>query len=615
MAHSKFIQEYIDALQLTDEQIAASMTYLKALEKQLLGADFKLRRTLMDKQIITNVLNSTIADLEKNQAALEASNTELLEQKEEIEEKNRILEEQKKIILEKSGHKDRFLANVSHELRTPLNGILGIGYLLGNILQDEKQVNYLNMIVNSAKNLLVIVNDLLDVSRLETHTLSINERPFALNQLINELQITVQLQSNARNLNLFFETAPNLSNYLIGDKVRLYQILINLLSNAIKFTHQGSIKLSITPLEKPLASSLYWIKFSVEDTGIGIDPTEIANIFEDFKQINSNKDHQGLGLGLSIVKQLVALMKGTIEVSSQLYSGSCFSVSLPFAIATNEDMAQEQALQQQKEISHQWKTKQALLIEDNPVNRLYAESLLTQWNLVNTKAETIREAKEKVKEQKYDCIFVDIGLPDGNGFDFIKWLQSSQGINQKTPIIVLSATMFEEHQKLASGLQIKAYLTKPFSPQQLFAEITKLFGSTVSFSPLLPPNNLVIDKQTTATTDYLAHLRKLLKGNANNMQAIITIALEQIQEFIDNTNQSLPDNNWDMVFNDAHRLKSTLGTLGIESIREPIIAIEKLTHSRQNLAEIPRIFEHFKQQCQTEIPKLEAELRQLQTPK
>jgi hypothetical protein len=409
---------------------------------------------------------------------------------------------------------------------------------------------------------------------------------------------------------LFFETAPNLPNYLIGDKVRLYQILINLLSNAIKFTQQGSIKLNITPLEKQLNTTDYWIKFSVEDTGIGIDPTEIASIFEDFKQINSNKDHQGLGLGLSIVKQLVALMKGTIEVSSQLYSGSCFSVSLPFAIATNEDMAQEQALQQQKEISHQWKTKQALLIEDNPVNRLYAESLLTQWNLVNTKAETIREAKEKVKEQKYDCIFVDIGLPDGNGFDFIKWLQSSQGINQKTPIIVLSATMFEEHQKLASGLQIKAYLTKPFSPQQLFAEITKLFGSTVSFSPLLPPNSL-LSNQVPATTDYLAHLRKLLKGNAKNMQAIITIALEQIQEFIDNTNQSLPNNNWEMVFNDAHRLKSTLGTLGIEKLKEPIIAIEKLTHSRQNLDEIASIFEDFKQQCQTEIPKLEAELRQL----
>lgn len=611
---SKFIQYYIDALQLNDEQIAVSMTHLKALEKQILGADFKLRRTLMDKQIITNVLNSTIADLEKNQADLEASNTELLKQKEEIEEKNRILEDQKKIILEKSGHKDRFLANVSHELRTPLNGVLGIGYLLGNTLQDEKQVNFLNIILNSAKNLLVIVNDLLDVSRLETHTLSINERPFALNQLINELQITVQLQSNARNLNLFFETAPTLPNYLIGDKVRLYQILINLLSNAIKFTNQGSIKLSITPLEKQLNTGVYWVKFSVEDTGIGIDPTEIAGIFEDFKQINSNKDHQGLGLGLSIVKQLVGLMKGTIDVSSQLYLGSCFSVSLPFAIASNENMAQEQALQQQKETSHQWKTKQALLIEDNPVNRLYAESLLTQWNLINNNAETIREAKEKVKEQKYDCIFVDIGLPDGNGFDFIKWLQSSQSINQKTPIIVLSAAMFEEHQTLASELQIKAYLIKPFSPQQLFTEITQLFGSTVSFLPLLPPNNLV-SNLAPPTTDYLAHLRKLLKGNTKNMHAIITIALQQIQEFIANTNQNIPNSNWDMVFNDAHRLKSTLGTLGIEKLREPIIAIEKLTHTHQNLAEIPSIFEHFKQQCHAEIPKLESELQQLSPPK
>ena len=612
MAYSKFIQEHIDALQLSPQQVAASLSYLKALEKQFLVADFKLRRTLMDKQITSNVLNSTIANLEKNQADLEASNTELLRQKAEIEEKNQILEEQKKIILEKSGHKDRFLANVSHELRTPLNGILGIGYLLGNLLQDEKQTNYLNIIVNSAKNLLTIVNDLLDISRLETHTLSINARPFALNALLNELYSTTQLQSNAKNLQLHFKTLPTLPNYLIGDKVRLYQILINLLSNAVKFTNKGSITLTVA--EQQTNELVCWLKFSVADTGIGIETTEIAHIFEDFKQISSNKDQQGLGLGLSIVKQLVSLMQGSITVDSQPNKGSCFSVLMPFAIATNEDIAQEQALQQQTQISHRWETKQVLLIEDNPVNRLYAENLLSKWNLLCTNAQTIKEAKQKVETQKYDCIFVDIGLPDGNGFEFIEWLQqNTNNSNCKTPIIILSAAFFEEYQQMATNLQVKAYLTKPFSPQQLFNEINNLFGSTANLSAtlwqnMLPTTNTIAEQ---TNNDYLAHLRKLLKGNKKNMHDMVLIAIEQINEFVDQTTQNLLNNNWDKVFYDSHRLKSTLTTLGIENLKTQIQAIENLSYSRKNLEQIPALFEQFKQNCQTEIPKLQTELEKL----
>lgn len=561
----------------------------------------------MDKQIISNVLNSTITDLEKKQAYIESSNDELLRQKIAIEKQNKILEEQKKIIQENSNYKDRFLANISHELRTPLNGILGVGYLLQNELESAQALEYIGIINSSAHNLLVIVNDLLDISRLTAHTLSIENRPFALDALLNNIYTIIKLQADERQLRFRMHLSPKLPNYLLGDGVRLYQILINFLTNAIKFTYQGSIHLFVEQQDDQSDPQHCQLLFTVKDTGIGIAPTELNTIFDDFKQVYKTDTKRGLGLGLSIVKQLTTLMSGKIVVESQPNIGSSFSVQLQFGVVSQYDIVDRQTQEHQTSISRQWTPKRVLLIEDNAVNRLYAENLFKQWHLHTDVAENLATARQQIVQHAYNAIFVDIELPDGNGFDFIQWLQQHpNNANSRSPIIILSAAMSDEYAKAASLVQVAAYMIKPFSPERLFAEVAKLFGK----QSFLPQNTLTVRKSPHTTdkqAEYLAHLKKILKGNKKNIKEIIEISIHQLELALNEIPHYIAQNQWNEVFLATHRLKSTVRTLGLEQLLQHIMQLEQLTQQPNPAEQQQQLFAQFKQAVLAEIPQLKNE--------
>lgn len=611
----KAIFEQLQEMGLSEDKLASLKLLLKAIEKETISNDFKMRRIIMDKHIITNVLNSTIDDLEKKLAYIEATNTALQQQKEEIEAKNLALLEQKKIIEAESNYKDRFLANISHELRTPLNGVLGISHLLDHLLPDAQAKEYLGVIRNSAQHLSAIVNDLLDLSRLNVHQLQLYPQPFLLSTMLNNLYAIVRLQCVEKGIELRFNHPPDLPDCFIGDSVRLYQILMNLLNNAIKFTHQGYVELSSHVLER--CSSGYLLQFVVQDTGIGVESEKLDSIFEGFKQVfQTQSRYGGAGLGLSIVKQLVELMGGSISVSSKLTAGTRFAVNLWFEVASSEAIAEQKAHEQQILISRQWKSKRVLLVEDNPLNRLYAQNLFVQWNLRTDEAETVAEAKIISQQYQYDCIFVDIGLPDGRGFDLIEWLQGvpfEGAINTQTPIIILTAAVSESYKNAAEQLHITAYLTKPFMPDELFNQLTSLFNTCID-----PKTNLPIlanlQQETRAKQPekgekyYLENLRRLLKGNKKYMSEILAIVVSQIPETIGRLEKSIPEQDWETVYFETHRIKSTLTTLGIDSMKQPILKIEQLLREKDYSEQIVLLFEEFKQQCNLQMSHLQATL-------
>ena len=298
---------------LKEEQAKDLLTeQLAKLKKEFIKNEFKVKRTIQDKQITKQILEHTITELK-------------------IQSEN--LKHQKALTEEQTAFKEQLFANVSHELRTPLHGILGMSHLLENSTLDKEQRGYTEIIRSSADNLLIIINDLLNLSKINAgKTLLLNE-PFSFENLLTDLNGVLTFKAKGKGLNLVITNPPNMTKFLMGDRTRLYQILINLLNNAIKFTEKGYIALNVYVLRKN--ESTIDCQFEIKDTGIGIKTGQLNSVFDSFTQLlDSKKENslEGVGLGLNIVKKLVQLMNGKIKVKSKVGQGTTFSLNLSFDI-------------------------------------------------------------------------------------------------------------------------------------------------------------------------------------------------------------------------------------------------------------------------------------------
>lgn len=363
--------------------------------------------------------------------------------------------------------KEEFLANMSHEIRTPLNAIVGLGNLLQKSNDTSKQKEYIDYINLNAKNLIGIVNDILDFSKIESGNMQIEKEPFVLKKCLQEVSSAMEQHIKANNIKFNITLSENLPNTVVGDEVKLKQILTNLLSNANKFTKYGGITLSADCLLKNDKNCL--VKFVVEDTGIGIPEDKIDSIFQSFTQASTDttRKYGGTGLGLTIVKKMVELQDGKIEVSSSVGKGSAFIVHLPFEISND--------LSKQKEsnetlVSH----LKVLLVEDNAFNQMVVIDTLKECNdtIVIETAENGEEALQKVKENKYDLIIMDIQMPVLDGHATTAIMRKELHLN--TPILGMSAhsETLEIENCLKNGMN--DYITKPFEQQILINKIHSL---------------------------------------------------------------------------------------------------------------------------------------------
>ena len=497
---------------------------------------------------------------------------------EKLIEENRKLKEELSHFEKQHDFIQMLFANVAHEIRTPLHGIIGMVHLMKKTPMNTNQREYTNVTKSSAENLLVIVNDLLLLSKANAGKVKLNKKAFPIRQFLSEMESMLKFRAEEKGLQLSFHIPDNLPKQLIGDRTRLYQILLNILNNALKFTNQGYIKLAVDIVNQKERN--VDLRFTITDTGIGIKEEKLSQLFKSFSRVHDeNKEViEGAGLGLNIVKRLLALLDGTVKVESEFYQGTTFTVDIPFGICVSNCSGDGNA--NAISLPLEWKTKQFLMIEDNHANVLYSKEIFEDWGLNLCVAKDLREAAEKLKNP-YDCILCDVKLPDGNGLDFISDLRNdNQAINQNTPSIVLTASTNEDGVIQFDKKFIQSYLSKPFPPEELLRELKKIIPiihPEQNYFPKVKKSIIDISESQLledSTIDFKESLSKRFKSRTNLMIEMMKIFLDQSPVMLKVLEESPQVNDFDRLRFEAHKFKSTVNIIGLKELKNYASKVE-----------------------------------------
>lgn len=370
--------------------------------------------------------------------------------------------------------KSYFLSNMSHELRTPLNAILGLSKSILSSTDDPSIKNNLEVIQYSSMSLLGSINDILDYSKIEKGDLKLAHVDFDLQKIIQELKVVTNLKSREKGLEFIYEERNSIKTKLVGDPIRLKQIISNVLDNATKFTQKGQVKLSINTEEA--RGNKMRVNLEIDDTGVGIAKEKLDRVFDSFsqEQINDKRKYGGFGIGLCIVKALVELHHGEIEIHSEKNKGTQVKINLEFdkSISLSENQELMTPAQSEKLMNG----KHLLVVEDNTVNQLVIKSILRKWKGVTFDfANHGLEALTAMKTKRYDAILMDLQMPEMDGYEATELIRSGQsGMNSANiPIIAVTADTTEKTKARVFAIGMDDYITKPIDQELLYSSVSK----------------------------------------------------------------------------------------------------------------------------------------------
>ncbi|MGE3725978.1 MAG: PAS domain-containing protein [Candidatus Sericytochromatia bacterium] len=440
----------------------------RLIHGQELFLEFLFNPVFSDQGQVTGcvIINRDITQRKKNEAALLSLNQDL---EKRVQERTLELQVAKEAAEQANQFKSEFLANISHEIRTPLNAVLGFTDLLEELVQDARQQGYLSSVKSSGRALLTLINDILDLSKIEAGKLEIQPESVMIHRLFQEVEQIFSLRIQQKGLQFILECEPDLPPQLFMDEARLRQVLFNLLGNAVKFTETGTVQLSVGhyPGEgaegHPHEINLW---MHVKDTGIGIAPPFLAQIFEPFSQQDRQltKRYGGTGLGLTISKRLIEMMGGELSVSSELGKGSCFSLYLPHIPV----LPVAQRLADPPFALSLWRFspgKSLLIVDEHADNRKLIKAYLSGQSLLVEEAENAHEAFEKALQIRPDVILLDVFMPYSNGRELCQRLKGEPAL-ATIPVIAVSASPLNFSAQDCPGF--KAFLPKPISQEALF---------------------------------------------------------------------------------------------------------------------------------------------------
>ena len=509
------------------------------------------------------------------------------------------------IAMEALKAKQQFLSNMSHEIRTPMNAIIGFTKVVLKTDLNAKQKEYLNAIKVSGDALIVLINDILDLAKVDAGKMVFEQTPFKMSMSISSMLHLFETKIQEKNLELVFEYDNKIPAVLLGDSVRLHQIILNLLSNAVKFTSVGKIILKVKLMSED--EEKVNVEFSVADTGVGIPENKLAFIFENFQQASSSTSrlYGGTGLGLAIVKQLVEQQGGKINVESKVEEGSVFKFNLSF----RKTKAAAESETEMIELDDEMQNIKVLVVEDMALNQLLMKTLLDDFGFEREMADNGKIAIEKLQSKSYDIILMDLQMPEMNGFEATEYIRNT--LHSKIPIIALTADVTTVDLAKCTAVGMNDYIAKPVDEKLLYNKIVGLVKKTILMKANDSKADEAIDNKKLKYID-LDYLNRRTKSNPTLMAEMISLYLKQTPSLVLLMKQSLQEKNWDALHAAVHKIIPSFAIMGISGDFESMAKkIQEYASTQQQADLIHDMVLQLENVCTQACHELEEELMRI----
>lgn len=513
----------------------------------------------------------------------------------------------------------KFLANMSHEIRTPINAVTGMTHLLLEKDPRTDQLKYLESIENASESLLVIINDILDLSKIEAGKIEIEKIEFSVSHVIHTIKEIMQFKVEEKGLVLQVDIDSSIPPVIIGDPTRLSQIILNLIGNAVKFTEKGSVQLTVKNLQQKHEivqtneSEIICLSFSISDTGIGMNREQQQKLFQDYVQASTDtsRKYGGTGLGLSISKQLIQLQGGSIEVMSEPNKGSTFSFSLKYPVSKNKEIEHRE-----KNISDamllQLKGIKVLVADDNEYNRIIARETLQLHikDIIIDEALDGKLALAMIERNNYDVVLMDLVMPNMDGYETVQRIRNTLSAPKNNlPVIALTASVVKSEIEKSKAAGMDGFIPKPFKSYELIGAIYRaVIGESINKSDMIVSSKFI---EVKPSSNYIQFdvLLEYAEGDMVRLQRFIELFLTKTPQRIELLESALLSNDYDQIRITAHSMKPQLRSTGALQALAIAETLEQNCIEKTNLNELPDLVDKLKLLYEKSVNELRAYLQ------